>query len=140
MGLTRLSTVSDPGSATRLSSVCDTGAPAPAADWKVPYGRLATEVGLSEDLAAGHAEASAFLNPDPREPRERKVGSGTLRVDRRVAPGSRRRAGIEPHANFAHQRRGLRRQLTARSGIAGQNKAFRPTMASPSLAFSPPGG
>lgn len=37
--------------------------PAPPADWKVPYGRLATEVGLSEDLAVGHAEASAFLNP-----------------------------------------------------------------------------
>lgn len=37
--------------------------PAPPADWTVPYGRLATEVGLSEDLAAAHAEAAAFLNP-----------------------------------------------------------------------------
>jgi len=37
--------------------------PTPPADWTVPYGRLATEVGLTEDLAAGHAEASAFLNP-----------------------------------------------------------------------------
>lgn len=37
--------------------------PAPPADWTVPYGRLATEVGLSEDLAGGYAEASAFLNP-----------------------------------------------------------------------------
>jgi predicted nucleotidyltransferase component of viral defense system len=37
--------------------------PTPPADWAVPYGRLATEVGLSEDLAAGHTEASALLNP-----------------------------------------------------------------------------
>jgi hypothetical protein len=37
--------------------------PTPPADWSVPYGRLASEVGLSEDIAAGHDEASAFLNP-----------------------------------------------------------------------------
>jgi hypothetical protein len=37
--------------------------PAPPADWMVAYRRLATEVGLGRDLAAGHAEAAAFLNP-----------------------------------------------------------------------------
>lgn len=37
--------------------------PPPPADWSVPYGRLASEVGLSEDIAAGHDEAAAFLNP-----------------------------------------------------------------------------
>lgn len=37
--------------------------PAPPSDWAVPYGRLATEVGLTEDLAAAHAEAAAFLDP-----------------------------------------------------------------------------
>jgi predicted nucleotidyltransferase component of viral defense system len=37
--------------------------PAPPADWSVPYRRLATGVGLSGDLAAGHAEASELLNP-----------------------------------------------------------------------------
>jgi predicted nucleotidyltransferase component of viral defense system len=37
--------------------------PAPPADWAVPYRRMATEVGLSQDLTAGYAEASAFLNP-----------------------------------------------------------------------------
>jgi hypothetical protein len=37
--------------------------PAPPAVWSVPYSRLAKEVGLTEDIDAGHEEASAFLDP-----------------------------------------------------------------------------
>ncbi|MEW6059367.1 MAG: nucleotidyl transferase AbiEii/AbiGii toxin family protein [Actinomycetota bacterium] len=37
--------------------------PAPPADWTPAYRILAKEVGLNQDLAAGHAEAAALLNP-----------------------------------------------------------------------------
>jgi hypothetical protein len=37
--------------------------PAPPEDWAVPFRRLASEVGLDGDLAAGHETASRLLNP-----------------------------------------------------------------------------
>jgi len=37
--------------------------PSPPPEWALPYGRLAEEVGISADLAAGHREAAAMLDP-----------------------------------------------------------------------------
>jgi hypothetical protein len=37
--------------------------PPPPASWSVAYRKLATEVGLAPDLAAGHREAAALLDP-----------------------------------------------------------------------------
>jgi len=37
--------------------------PEPPADWRRPFGRLATEVGIEADLNAAFQEASEFLNP-----------------------------------------------------------------------------
>lgn len=37
--------------------------PPPPQDWALQYNRLAQEVGAPTDLATGHAEASAFLEP-----------------------------------------------------------------------------
>lgn len=37
--------------------------PAPPAEWRVPYAKLAETVGLSPDLVAGHAKAASLLNP-----------------------------------------------------------------------------
>ena len=35
----------------------------PPADWRVPYGRMAREIGLDPDLGAGHAAAARMLDP-----------------------------------------------------------------------------
>jgi hypothetical protein len=37
--------------------------PSPPPEWALPYGRLAQEVGIPADLAAGHREAAAMLDP-----------------------------------------------------------------------------
>lgn len=37
--------------------------PAPPAAWAIPYRKIAGEVGLAGDIAAGHAYSAAFLNP-----------------------------------------------------------------------------
>ena len=37
--------------------------PAPPAEWRVPYAKLAEAVGLSTDLDAGYAEAATLLDP-----------------------------------------------------------------------------
>ena len=37
--------------------------PRPPADWRVPYARMATEVGLAAELARGYALAARFLDP-----------------------------------------------------------------------------
>jgi len=37
--------------------------PPPPAEWSVAYRKLAKEVGLDTDLAAGHREAAALLDP-----------------------------------------------------------------------------
>jgi hypothetical protein len=37
--------------------------PAPPEQWKIPYGRLAAELGLPADLQRGYEEASEFINP-----------------------------------------------------------------------------
>lgn len=37
--------------------------PPPPADWPIPYKKLATQVGLDEDLALGFAEAAKLLDP-----------------------------------------------------------------------------
>ncbi len=37
--------------------------PGPPPDWRVPYGRMAREIGLDPDLAAGHALAARLLDP-----------------------------------------------------------------------------
>jgi hypothetical protein len=39
------------------------GLSSPPPEWALPYGRLAEEVGVSADLAAGHREAAAMLDP-----------------------------------------------------------------------------
>lgn len=39
------------------------GLPAPPPSWGVPYGRLATEVGVETDLAAAFARVAAFVDP-----------------------------------------------------------------------------
>lgn len=36
--------------------------PLPPSEWKVPYEKLATEVGIDPDLSAGHREAQDFLD------------------------------------------------------------------------------
>lgn len=36
--------------------------PPPPSEWKVPYGKLASEVGINPDLDAGHQEAGDFLD------------------------------------------------------------------------------
>jgi len=37
--------------------------PSPPADWVTPFRRLAKEVGVPEELAAGHRDAAALLDP-----------------------------------------------------------------------------
>ena len=37
--------------------------PQPPADWRVPFRRMATEVGVDEDLDTGHQVASLLLDP-----------------------------------------------------------------------------
>lgn len=37
--------------------------PKPPDGWRVPYRRMATDLGLDPDLDAGHAQAARFLNP-----------------------------------------------------------------------------
>jgi hypothetical protein len=37
--------------------------PSPPAEWVTPFRRLAKEVGVPEDLAAGHRDAAALLDP-----------------------------------------------------------------------------
>lgn len=37
--------------------------PSPPPEWALPFGRLAEEVGVSAELAAGHREAAAMLDP-----------------------------------------------------------------------------
>lgn len=37
--------------------------PSPPPGWALPFGRLAEEVGISADLAAGHRKAAAMLDP-----------------------------------------------------------------------------
>lgn len=37
--------------------------PSPPPGWALPFGRLAEEVGISAELAAGHRQAAAMLNP-----------------------------------------------------------------------------
>jgi len=37
--------------------------PRPPADWRVPYGRMARDIGLDPDLDAGHATAGRLLDP-----------------------------------------------------------------------------
>lgn len=37
--------------------------PRPPADWRVPYGRMARDIGLDPDLDAGHATAARLLDP-----------------------------------------------------------------------------
>lgn len=36
--------------------------PPPPSEWKVPYGKLATEVGIDPDLVAGHREVRDLLD------------------------------------------------------------------------------
>jgi Nucleotidyl transferase AbiEii toxin, Type IV TA system len=59
--------------------------PSPPPGWARPFGRLAEEVGISADLAAGHREAAAMLDPvlagevtsGAWEPAGRRWGNGT---------------------------------------------------------------
>jgi hypothetical protein len=37
--------------------------PRPPADWRIAFGRMARDIGLDPDLGAGHAAASAMLDP-----------------------------------------------------------------------------
>jgi len=37
--------------------------PRPAADWRVPYGRMCRDIGLDPDLDAGHATAAHLVDP-----------------------------------------------------------------------------
>jgi hypothetical protein len=37
--------------------------PDPAADWRVPYGRMCRDIGLDPDLRAGHALATRLVDP-----------------------------------------------------------------------------
>jgi predicted nucleotidyltransferase component of viral defense system len=50
--------------------------PDPPADWRVPYGRMAREIGLDPDLEAGHALAARLLDPILSG----EVGAGTWRL------------------------------------------------------------
>jgi predicted nucleotidyltransferase component of viral defense system len=50
--------------------------PDPPPDWRVPYGRMAREIGLDPDLEAGHALAARLLDPVLSQ----EVAAGTWRL------------------------------------------------------------
>lgn len=47
----------------RASHPMPAGLPPPPREWRTPYRRMAGEVGLDPDLAVGHEQARAFLDP-----------------------------------------------------------------------------
>jgi hypothetical protein len=49
--------------AGRASQLVPPSLPDPPPDWRVPYGRMAREIGLDPDLEAGHALAARLLDP-----------------------------------------------------------------------------
>ncbi len=49
--------------ATRETHPAPSVLPSPPAEWAAPFRRLAEEVGLAPDLAAGHRDAAALLDP-----------------------------------------------------------------------------
>ena len=57
--------------------------PSPPRGWALPFGRLAEEVGISAELAAGHREAAAMLDPVLRG----EVTSGDWRPGERAWSG-----------------------------------------------------
>jgi hypothetical protein len=49
--------------AHRANHLLPTALPAPPPDWRVPYARMARDIGLDPDLDAGHSVAARMLNP-----------------------------------------------------------------------------
>lgn len=62
--------------ARRASQRVPPALPGPPPDWRVPYARMAREIGLDPDLEAGHALAGRMLDPIL----SREVAAGTWRL------------------------------------------------------------
>lgn len=65
--------------ATRATHELPTDLPSPPGDWRLPYRRMATEVGIDPDLDAGHVAVAAMLNPVLRN----EVSSGVWSANER---------------------------------------------------------
>lgn len=59
----RLRTALEVTFGSRASHSLPARLPRPPADWRVPYGRMARDIGLDPDLDAGHATAARLLDP-----------------------------------------------------------------------------